>query len=466
MLELEIIGAAREVTGSCSLLRVGGGRVLVDCGLIQGRLQDVARNREPFPFDSRTLDAVILTHAHLDHSGRLPLLLAAGFRGPIYAHPATVELCALLLEDAAYIHEKDAEWENRKRERKGLTPVQPLFTRDQAEQVLTQMRPLPFDELHKVLPGLQVRLRDAGHILGSAIVEAWLEWGGTRRKLVFSGDLGRPGAPILRDPTPVEEADLVILESTYGDRLHRSWAATQAELRELMTIAQDRRGNILIPAFAVGRTQEILYAFHRHFQEWGLGNWRIFLDSPLAQRATEVYARHLRLYDAEARALARGGGLFRLPNLTATETPEASQAINRIRSGAIIIAGSGMCDGGRIKQHLKHNVWRRDCHVVIVGFQAQGTLGRQLVDGARYIRLWGETIKVNAQVHTIGGLSAHADQAELLAWYDHFRERPPLALVHGELAAMEALAQKLRSTFATRVTLPSPGQRIDLHRLE
>ncbi len=464
MFELEFVGAAQEVTGSCHWLRVGRQQILIDCGLIQG--QNEERNYQPFPFDARRIDAVVLTHAHLDHCGRLPLLIEQGFRGPIYTHAASADLAAILLEDAGYLQEKDAEAENRKRERRGRKPVTPLYTREQAKAVAPYFQPLPFAQRHTILPGIELRLNDAGHILGAACVELWLEAQGTQRKLVFSGDLGRWDAPILRDPQLISDADLVILESTYGDRLHRPWSETQAEVLHAVEQCRDSGGNILIPAFSVGRTQEILYAFHRHFNDWGLQRWQVFLDSPLATKATAIYRRHFDLYDHEARAAWRDSGdLFSLPNLHITETPEDSMALNRIKSGAIIIAGSGMCNGGRIRHHLKHNLWRRECQVLIVGFQAQGTLGRQLIEGARFVRLWGEAIRVRAQIHTVGGLSAHADQAELLRWYAGFKSAPPVAIVHGEPPAMAVLAERLHQDFNCRVQQPQPGTRIDLRQL-
>ncbi|MCW8959462.1 MAG: MBL fold metallo-hydrolase, partial [Gammaproteobacteria bacterium] len=421
MATLRFLGAAGEVTGSCYLLQTNGLQLLIDCGLIQGRAEDEARNQQPFPFEPASIDAVILSHAHLDHSGRLPLLVKRGFRGPIYAHDATRDLCRIMLQDAAYINEREVEWENRKRQRKGLTLREPLYGAADALAALQQFRPLNFEDQRELFPGVRLRLQDAGHILGSSIIELWVAEGGLERKIVFSGDLGHIGAPVMRDPVRIREADLVVMESTYGDRLHRSWDATWQELAEILDSAARHGGNVLIPSFAVGRTQDLLYSFGEHFHEWGMKNWSVFLDSPLAIEATEVYSRHPELYDAEARHLFSGGRKpFSPPNLHISRTAEQSMAINRIRSGAIIVAGSGMCDGGRIKHHFKHNIWRRDCHVVIVGFQAAGTLGRRLVDGAGHIRLWGETVKVAARIHTLGGFSAHADHDGLLAWYQAF----------------------------------------------
>lgn len=459
-------GAAGEVTGSCHLVEAAGKRVLLDCGLIQGGRKDEARNREPFPFEPALIDAVVLSHAHIDHSGRIPLLVKWGYRGPVYTHRASRDLCRIMLRDAGYLNEREAEWENRKRERKGLRPVEPLYTMRDASDAMRRFRGLDYGDTREIVPGIAVQLLDAGHILGSAIVELSLAEGGHSRKIVFSGDLGHAGAPILRDPTPVAEADLVLLEGTYGDRLHRSREDTLRELGDIIRTARDERGNILIPAFTVGRTQDILYHFARNYDAWGLDRWTVFLDSPMAIDATEVYRRHAELYDSDARALWRGdAGSLRLPNLTMSRTARQSMDLNRVRAGAIIIAGSGMCDGGRIRHHLKHNVWRDNCHLLIVGFQAAGTLGRSLVDGAERIRLWGETIRVAARVHTVGGLSAHADQAGLLKWYGNFRGRPPVVLVHGEPGPLDALCGRLAEDYGAPVRIATRGQRLDLRRL-
>ena len=462
-MDISFHGAAGEVTGSCLLVTVGGKQLLLDCGLIQGSAAEEARNRRAFPFNPQAIDAVVLSHAHLDHSGRLPLLVKGGFRGPIYTHRATRDLSRIMLLDAAALAERDAVIETRKRQRQARTAVEPLYTRAEAEAAVRQFRALDYDSEQDILPGVRLRLRDAGHILGSAIVELWLTEGTTTRKLVFSGDLGHRGAPILRNPATVREADLVILESTYGDRNHRSWNATWQELGEVFRAATQHAGNILIPAFAIGRTQELLYVFKQHWREWGLDRWTVFLDSPMAIAATEVYAHHANLFnDKDKDRRRRDGDLFALPNLHFSRTSSQSMAINRIQSGAVIIAGSGMCNGGRIRHHLKHNVWREQCHVVFTGFQARGTLGRQLVDGAPRVRLWGESVRVAAQLHTVGGLSAHADQEGLLAWYRGFGQPlPPVALVHGEPIAIDGLAARLK-TLRAPVIVPTPSERLDL----
>jgi metallo-beta-lactamase family protein len=465
-MDITFHGAAGEVTGSCYLIRVAGYQLLLDCGLIQGNPKEEARNRQPFPFDPTSIDAVILSHAHIDHSGRLPLLVKSGFSGPIYTQRACRDLCRIMLRDSAFLQEKDAEWANRKRLRKGLVKVEPLYTIKDAQKAVRRFKALDYGSQQEILPGVRLQLLDAGHILGSSIVELWLSSGSVTRKLVFSGDLGHHGAPILRNPARIEGADLVLMESTYGDRLHRTWEQTWQEMHDVMETAAQGRGNILIPAFAVGRSQELIYLFAKHFDQWNLGRWQIFLDSPMAIEATEVYGQHSNLYDKDALHLFNKNKKHSLlPNLHFTRTPNQSMRLNRVRSGAIIIAGSGMCTGGRIRHHLKHNIWRHDCHLVIVGYQARGTLGRSLVEGASRIRLWGETIRVAGQVHTVGGLSAHADQQELLNWYKDIPGRPPLVLVHGEEEPQEILAQRLRRETGAKVTRAENGMTISLQQL-
>ena len=462
-INVEFLGAAGEVTGSCHLVTVGKYKILLDCGLIQGRSVDEKRNRKAFPFDPGSIDAVVLSHAHIDHSGRLPLLIKAGFRGTVYTHRASRDLCRIMLKDSAFLNEKDVEWENRKRARKGLKLVEAMYTVEDARLAMKQFKGLVYQQKKRILPNVTIQLNDAGHILGSSIVELWLDDEGQQRKLVFSGDLGRSGMPILEDPAIISDADLVIMESTYGDRLHRSWDETQNEISEVLTTATNGKGNILIPAFAVGRTQEILYLFAKYYKEWDLNRWQIFLDSPLAIEATRIFMQHSDLFDEEMLALwQKNQHRSILPNLNISRTTNQSMALNRVHSGAIIIAGSGMCSGGRIKQHLKHNVWRSDCHVIISGFMARGTTGRALVDGARYIKLWGESVQVAASIHTIGGLSAHADQKGLKNWYGNFNNRPHIVLVHGEEQAQECLSNILQTELSANVTIAKYGQKIDL----
>ncbi len=462
-MQIEFCGAAGEVTGSCHLVTANGRRILLDCGEIQGSEEAEARNAEPFPFDPRRLDAVILSHAHIDHIGRVPLLHKRGYRGPIYTQHATADLARIMLEDAVSLAESDLARENLHRARRGEKPLQPLYTRRDVREVLHQMRGLPYDRMQDILPGVSLRLRDAGHILGSAMIELVAHEQGASRKLVFSGDVGQSGTPVLRDPTPIAEADLVLMESTYGDRLHRSREATVAELGEILAQARESGGNVVIPAFAVGRTQELLYWFVQNRQAWKLDEFQIYLDSPMAIQVVDVYDRHEDLFDEEAHRLWRHTPHpLRLPNLRFTASVAESQTINERKGGTIIIAGSGMCNGGRVRHHLRQNLGRENAHVIFVGYQARGTLGRLLVDGVPWVKLFGERITVNAQRHTIGGLSAHADQAGLIAWYGHFRERPPVWLVHGEDLAREPLARRLRDVYGAQVSLARPGDAVQI----
>ena len=449
-------GAAGEVTGSCHEVEAAGHRLLLDCGMIQGSIEDEHRNFEPFPFDIEGLSAVVLSHAHIDHCGRLPVLVKRGFKGPIWTQAATADLLRIMLDDSAFLAEMDAEHANKRNE-DGHAKHKPLFTRADVGQVMRQVRPLPYHQPTEILPGISVQLREAGHILGSATVELRAREGGGERVLVFSGDLGMKGTPILRDPETVGQADLVLLEATYGDRAHRDRAATVTEIGDVLDRAWADGGNLLIPAFAVGRTQEVLYWFARYWDRWNMDRWKIFLDSPMASKVTEVYDRHESLFDSKAREIWRGQPHpFRLPNLRYTESVEESRGINAHERGAIIIAGSGMCNGGRIRHHLRQNLGRRQAHVMFVGYQSRGTLGRRLVDGAPRVKLFGEDIQVNAQRHTVGGLSAHADQPGLLDWYAGFANKPPVVLVHGEDPAREALAGKLRE-HGSHVDLARPG---------
>jgi metallo-beta-lactamase family protein len=482
-MHLQFYGAAGEVTGSCHILRVQGRTVLLDCGLIQGGSEPDARNRAPFPFDAAQVDAVILSHAHIDHCGRLPLLRKRGFRGPVYATAACRDLARILLADSAYMAERDAERANRRREERrsghaqrrdrehrtggrrqpGL--IQPLFTVEDATEVLGQFRTLPYGQATQVVPGLHVTFRDAGHILGSASVWLDLQEGDVRRRVVFSGDVGQYDTPILRDPEGDGHADVVIMESTYGDRTHRDRAATLDEFGAILRQARRGGGNVLIPAFAVGRSQEILYELATHFDAWEVGAWQVFLDSPMAIDASQVYWRHPELYDAEAAAARRKSGhMPALPNLSLCRTATESMAINALRGGAIIIAGSGMCTGGRIVHHLKLNLPRPECDVIFSGFQAVGTLGRAIVDGRPLVRIHGEQVPVRASVHTLGGFSAHGDQADLQRWHATLRGRPQTWLVHGESTGAEGLREALARKGAV-AQVARPMQFLDLAAL-
>lgn len=446
-------GAAGEVTGSMHLVVAAGKRLLLDCGLCQGSAEMEASNADPFPFDAASIDALIVSHAHIDHIGRVPLLVKRGFRGPIWAQRATADLMRIMLLDSASLAESDAERFNRRR-RHGEPEMQPLYTKDDVADAMAQVRALPYDAREAIFDGVDIAFRDAGHILGSSMVELWADG----RKLVFSGDIGPKGTPILRDPVGIREADLVLMESTYGDRNHKDRAETILELGRILDQAWRDGGNVLIPAFAVGRSQEMLYWFAKYWDEWNLSRWQVFLDSPMAGKVVQVYERHHELFDEDAqRVWADKPDPFKLPNLRITESAEESMAINRFERGAIVIAGSGMVNGGRILHHLKHNLGRRGAHVVFVGYQGVGTLGRRLVDGAKWVRIHGQDHRVEATMHTVGGLSAHADQRGLLDWFGQFDPKPQLALVHGEDKAREALAGEIGERDGIEVVLARPG---------
>ncbi|GIU04994.1 MULTISPECIES: MBL fold metallo-hydrolase RNA specificity domain-containing protein [unclassified Shewanella] len=468
---LSFLGATQEVTGSCHLLTIDGRQVLLDCGLIQGSKADVLRNHEPFAFTPSQIHAVVLSHAHIDHSGRLPLLVKSGFTGPIYSHKATVELCGVMLRDAAMLQARDTERLNKKRAKRDEPLLEPLFDEADVDRVMQQFVALDYGENMQVAPHLRVCLSDAGHILGSAVVELWLGEGDETKKLVFSGDLGREGMPILDDPTFINSADLVLMESTYGDRLHRSWGDTLEELKSIFarTIEQSR-GNILLPAFSVGRAQELLYLFHLYAKEWDLSRWRICLDSPMAIKATQIYVENYGLMDEDFKRFTRmsPGKHPLLSNVDFIDTTEESMELNDIHQGLIIIAGSGMCNGGRIRCHLEHNLSNPLSDVIICGYQAIGTPGRLLVDGAESLTISGQSINVAARLHTVGGLSAHADQSELLLWYQHFSDSPPLVLVHGEVEAQKVLLAQLNtdSSLAPRESvIAEQGNCLDLTQL-
>lgn len=465
--QLTFLGAAGEVTGSCYLLEAGGKRILIDCGLFQGGPDVEALNQAPFDFDPATLTAVVLTHAHIDHSGRLPLLVKQGYTGRIHTHKATRDLAKVMLKDSAFLTERD--WERQSRRRgKGVNGSDgPLYTVEDALATMSRFATHAYGEAFSPAEGITVRLHDAGHILGSAIVELTLDVEGLARRIVFSGDLGHKSAPLLKDPAALNRADIVIMESTYGDRNHRPWDETFSELGDILSAANASKGNVLIPAFAVGRTQELLYLFGRNFDKWDLGRWEIFLDSPMAIETTEIYARHDALFDTEALAFKRKtGSLFALPNLHFSETRETSMGINQIASGAIVIAGSGMCTGGRIRHHLRNNISKPHTHVMMVGFQARGTTGRALVDGVDSLNIWGESYDVRAKVHTIGGLSAHAGADGLMRWAKGFGTGPEFILVHGEPGAQKALAARMKEEAGISPSIPSLGAVYDLAALK
>ncbi|MDP2255164.1 MAG: MBL fold metallo-hydrolase [Polaromonas sp.] len=466
-MKLTFIGAAQEVTGSCFLVEADGVRFLVDCGMFQGGREARARNLRDWTFDPKKIDFVLLTHAHIDHSGLLPRLSALGFDGPIITTTATADLLSVMLLDSAFIQETDwarAQRKSYQQHKRAAVVPELLYTVAQAQDCLEQLSGVAYDEEIQPHAAVRCRFRDAGHILGSAIIEVWVKEGTKTTKLVFSGDLGQPGRPIVRDPTPIDTADVLIVESTYGNRLHRPLKET---IDELVFVIEDtlrrRQGNIIIPAFALGRTQEVLWLLADLCRQGKLPKLQVFVDSPMATKATEITWKHTEFLDDETRALlSLREELPKWLDLRFTQTVEESIALNRIKAGAIIISASGMCDAGRIKHHLSHNIERAECAIVIIGFQAAGTLGRRLVDGEKKVRIFGEEHAVRAKVHTIGGLSAHADQAALLGWLKGFASAPMRTfVVHGEAQTACGFADRVSDELGWSVEAPAPGTRID-----
>ncbi len=467
-MKITFIGAAQEVTGSCFLVEADGVRFLVDCGMFQGGREARVRNLSAWTFDPQSIDFVLLTHAHIDHSGLLPRLCALGFKGPIITTTATVDLLSVMLLDSAFIQESDwsrAQRKSRQQPKRAAPVLPPLYTVAQAQDCLKQLRGVHYGEDTSAHPGVRCRLRDAGHILGSAILEIWVTEGTKTTKLVFSGDLGQPGRPVVRDPTPIHDADVLVVESTYGNRLHRPLKET---IDELVSVVEDtlrrRRGNIIVPAFALGRTQELLWLLADLCRQGRLPKLQVIVDSPIATKATEITWRHTEFLDDETRALLSMRTLHpQWLDLRFTQNVEESMALNQIKAGAIIISASGMCDAGRIKHHLRHNLGRAECAVLIIGYQAEGTLGRKLVDGEKRVRIFGEEHAVRAHIHTIGGLSAHADQAALMGWLKGFTSAPARTfVVHGEARTASGFSDLVADKLGWRVEAPAPGTRVDV----
>ena len=458
MLKVTCFGAAGSVTGSNFLVETSRGKnLIVDCGLFQGGKEMERRNWEGWGYDPKGVKNLVLTHAHIDHSGRIPKIVKDGFRGRIITSPPTAELCKIMLLDSAHVQEMDAEWQTKKNRRQGKQGIEPLYKTRDAEESLRYLVPTELDQTIDLDPGTKVRLRNAGHVLGSAIAELWVEDEGKETKLVFTGDLGKHDQLIVGDPFEIVEADYLFIESTYGDRLHRAFEESKAELLDAIKYAVSNKEKMIIPAFALERTQEILYLLGEFSRAGQLPDIPVYLDSPLAIKATEIFRRNKKYYDAAARAIVgQGFDPFDMPNLKLTSTAGQSMKINQLKGSAIIIAGNGMCTAGRIKHHLKHNLWRPGASIVIVGFQAEGTTGRQIVNGAKTVTIFGEKIAVRAKVFTIGGLSAHADQADLLGWVGHFagKSKPRVFVIHGEANSSEALATAIRARFGLEVHVP------------
>ncbi|MCD7857792.1 MAG: MBL fold metallo-hydrolase [Clostridiales bacterium] len=446
-MELRFYGAAHAVTGSCHYVSACGMRLLVDCGLQQGK-DEV--DDQAFPFSAGQIDAVLVTHAHIDHSGRLPLLVKQGFRGPIYATGLTCKLLSIMLLDSAHIQESDASWANQKGRRAGKEAVEPLYTVADAEAALKLLVPVDYGQTVSLGEGVQFRMTDAGHLLGSAYVELWLREGDVGRKLAFSGDIGNTHQPIIRDPQPISGADYVIMESTYGDRNHGVHGGYVSKLVEVLNDTFAKGGNVIIPSFAVGRIQELLY-FLREIKLAGLvtslPDFEVVVDSPLATQATQIFSGDLTGYlDEDALALVADGiSLFQVDGLRLTQTSEESKALNADMTPKVIISASGMCDAGRIRHHLKHNLWRPECAVVFVGYQAQGTLGRALLEGKEHVRLFGEDVAVRASIVQLDGMSSHADHDALIRWVSQFDQPRPaqVFVVHGDGPVCEGFAAEL-----------------------
>ncbi len=465
-MKIQFLGAVRTVTGSMYLLTVNGSRILLECGLYQGKRQESYDRNSKLPFDPRAVDAMILSHAHIDHAGNIPTLVKDGFRGSIYATPATRDLCVALLRDSGHIHEEDAEYVNKKRAKKGEPPVAPLYTLEDAEASINSFSSIGYDRSFQVAPGATVTFRDAGHILGSAIPVLDIEEDGTKSRLAFTGDLGRKGMAILKDPAIVQDVDYLLIESTYGDRLHDPVESTEKALRDVVVDTYNRGGKLIVPAFAVGRTQELVYALHRLTEQRDIPTLPIYVDSPLALNVTEVFRMHPECFDRELNEFLAGRkerDPFGFDGLSYTRTTRESKELNFLRHPAIIISASGMCEAGRVLHHLKNNIEDARNTILIVSWQAPDTLGRRLVEHAPVVKIFGEEYSVRARVETINGYSAHADRTELLEYVRQMgAERLKAAyVVHGEEASSLALAEGLRDLNVSKVAVPRPGETVE-----
>lgn len=463
-MKIQFIGATHEVTGSCTLLEVCGKKYLIDCGMEQGI--DVFENI-PIPVPANTIEAVFLTHAHIDHSGMLPKLYKDGFRGLIYATATTRDLCNIMLRDSAHIQESEAEWQNRKAQRAGDTPVTPVYTMADAVGAISRFRPCEYGQVIQAAEGIIVRFSDIGHLLGSACIELWLTEDDVTKKLVFSGDVGNTNQPLIKDPLPVEQTDYLVIESTYGDRLHEKTGNTVSELADVLQRTFDRGGNVVIPSFAVGRTQEMLYAIRQIKQEElvkGHEGFPVYVDSPLAVEATGIFLQcDQSCFDEETAALVRQGvNPIWFDDICLSVTSEESKQINFDKRPKVILSASGMCEAGRIRHHLKHNLWGAANTILFVGYQAEGSLGRKLQNGAQYVRLFGEDISVNAEIASLHGTSGHADQAGLLHWLAGFKDKPQRVFVnHGDDASCTVF-QKLLAQMGYYAEAPYSGAEYDL----
>ncbi len=466
-MKITFLGAARMVTGSCYLLEVNGKKILIDCGMYQGSKLIRRFNERDFAFNPRLIDAVVLTHAHIDHSGLLPKLVKQGFKGRIHCTGVTKELCEILLSDSAHIQASEAEFANRKGMRAGKPEVLPLYTIDDAEIALKHFEPHDFNEKIELFKGLEVTFRIAGHILGSSFLEFHINENGKETRIVFSGDVGQPGQPIIKDPSRVPMADFIITESTYGDRVHPVYDREE-ELRKIVVEAVSRGGNLVVPAFAVGRTQVMLYYFKKLMEEKRIPEIPIIIDSPMAVKATQVTLTNPDEYDEEAKTIYdKDRSLLTLPQIKFTQSADESKAINFMQGPMVIISASGMADAGRILHHLKHNLWRSDSTVLFAGFQAEGSMGRRLIEGAKRVRIMGEDIVVKAKIYYLEGFSAHADKNQMMDWFKAMEKRPKaFFVVHGEHDAAFTFAEDLQRTLGTATAIPQYGDSVVIEGTE
>lgn len=464
-MKITFCGAAGTVTGSCYLVETGRYRFIVDCGMFQGNKEIRNLNERDFLFNPADLDFMLLTHAHIDHSGLIPKLVKNGFSNKIFATKATVELCRIMLPDSGHIQEMEVEWRNRKRARKGQPPMEPLYTSIDAVNCLSLFQAVNYREEFMPVPGITVNFLDAGHILGSALIEINIVEDGLTSKIVFSGDLGQKNQPIIQDPTYVSQADYVVIESTYGNRLHEDSGLRVGQLKKMIIESIESGGNLVIPAFAVGRTQDLLYHIRTLLLNGEIPRIPVYIDSPMAVSVTEIYRDNPGYYDEPTlKMLADNQSPFEFGNLHFTRTVDDSRMINEIAKGSIIISASGMCDAGRILHHLRHNLWRPESHVLFVGYQAEGTLGRRLLEGAKVVKIMGEEIGVRAQIHSIGGFSAHADQAGLIDWLQGFQQMPRgIFITHGENSAQKEMAALIRQKLGAEPSIPVWGETYELN---
>jgi len=464
-MKVTCVGGTGTVTGSNYLIEAEGVRILVDCGMFQGLRQLEERNYLDFPYDPQTVSHLLLTHAHIDHSGLIPKLVRHGFSGTILSTPATAELCKIMLADSAHIQEVEAEWRNRKKKRAGRGRfIEVLYNQGDSETAMQYFRPMNYEQDVILSPNVRARFNNAGHILGSAIIELWIKENSHETKLVFSGDLGSTNQPIIPDPAYIKKADVVFIESTYGNRLHKSKENTYQELKEIIVAADRDGGNVVIPAFAVERTQEVIYILNELYRKKQVPHMDIYVDSPLAVSATEIFIRHPECFDeATLNKLRSGDNPLDFPGMHFTHSVEESMRLNEVKKGAIIIAASGMGHAGRIKHHLRHNLWRPDAHIVFVGYQAKGTTGRLIVDGANHVKIFGEEVTVGAKIHTVGGFSAHADRDGLLKWLGYFDPKPAATvIVHGDPSSSLAFSDYVMERLGLHPIIPQMGEVIDM----